>query len=114
MNALAIDFGTKNIGLALGIKGIIQPLSVIRNDANTFSFIQKIITEYQIDQIFVGLSTGIIAEKTKEFIVALQKKIFLPIETVDETASTIESLEINSRRSIDAVSAAVILRRCLP
>jgi len=122
MNYLAIDYGTKNIGLAFSQDGLISTLPSIKNDNRTFQQIIKIIDEYSIVKIYVGLSEGKVADLTREFVIKLQKMVTLPIETVEEAVSTIEATAIyknnrSSRRSqdkkIDSVSAAVILNRVI-
>jgi len=120
MNYLAIDYGTKNIGLAVSTLGIITPISGIKNDKNTINNIQKIIFDYKINSIYVGISEGQFAITTKAFIEKLRSVLQLNIETVEEAVSTIEAQEIyiknknkkkDYKKLIDSVAAAVILRR---
>jgi len=122
MNCLSIDFGTKNIGLAISIQGIIEPIPMLKNDDHFFDNLQKVIDQYRIEKIFVGISEGKIAELTKKFVVKLKNMLILPIETVEESVSTIEANQIfleNNKKSkdykklIDSISAAVILRRVI-
>lgn len=119
MNCLGIDFGTKNIGTAISVDGIISPHLTLANDSKIFGQLQKIIGEYQITQIYVGLSMGYMAELTKKFIKELARHTSLPIETVDESVSTIESLNYpiskkgHRSQKIDSISAAIILNRAL-
>lgn len=122
MNALSVDYGSKQIGLAISIQGVIQPLDVIKNDSNFLPQLQKIITDYQIDKIFVGMSQGLFAVKTQEFVNWLKNMIILPIETVEEAVSTIEADQIylankkpkkDYKKNIDAIAAAVILKRVI-
>lgn len=121
-NYLGIDFGTKHIGLAIAIRGIISPLTTIANDSNTTAKIQQIILDHQIHKVYVGISQGKIADITKEFVAKLSGVLKLPVETVDESFSTIEAETIykanrgskkHYHHQIDAVSAAVILNRLL-
>ena len=120
MNYLAIDFGTKNIGLAVSVLGIITPISAIKNDEHTIDNIQKIIADYKIDGIYVGLCEGQVADLTKAFVTKLRSVLQLNIETVEEDVSTIEAQQIyiknknkkkDYKKLIDSVAAAVILRR---
>lgn len=120
MNLLAIDYGTKRIGLAISIKNIITPVDPIKNDSQKFSQIQKIIDQYQIEKIYIGISEGDFAIITKDFIKELKKMVICSIETVEEAVSTIEANQIfitnknkkkNYKNLIDSISAAVILRR---
>jgi putative transcription antitermination factor YqgF len=120
MNYLAIDYGTKNIGLAVSVLGIITPIPAIKNDDNTISNLQKIISDYKIDGVYVGVSQGAFADITKTFVDKLRSVIKLNIETVEEAVSTIEAQQIyiqnknkkkDYKKLIDSVAAAVILRR---
>lgn len=120
MNLLSIDFGTKRIGLAISVQGIITPIPAIENNSQVNNKIEELINQYQIQKIYVGISEGKIAQLTKNFIESLEPVIKLPIETVEEAVSTIEAKEIflsnkkkkkNYKKLIDSISAAVILRR---
>lgn len=121
-NFLAIDYGSKRIGLAYSVSGIITPLPVLKNDDNFFSSLTKIISEYQIGKIFVGISEGNFAADTQKFVTRLRSMLKLPIETVEEAVSTIEaqSIYISNKKKkkdikqlIDSLAAAVILRRVI-
>jgi len=120
MNLLAIDYGTKRIGLAISIKNIITPIDGIKNDSQKFDQIKQIIDQYQIEKVYVGISEGEFAVLTKEFVKELQNMLILDIETIEEAVSTIEANQIflknknkkkDYKKLIDSISAAVILRR---
>ncbi len=120
MNYLGIDYGTKNIGLAVSILGIITPISAIKNDDHIIANLQKIISDYKIDGVYVGVSEGDFATITKTFVEKLHSVLQLNIETVEEAVSTIEAQQIyiknknkkkDYKKLIDSVAAAVILRR---
>lgn len=122
MNALSIDYGQKRIGLAISIQGIIQPLTVVKNDSNFLDQLNKTISDYKIDQIFVGISQGEFAKQTQKFVDELKTMVTLPIETVEEAVSTIEADQIylankkpkkDYKKNIDAIAAAVILKRVI-
>ena len=120
MNYLAIDYGTKRIGLAVSVMGIITPIPVIKNDGSTIDNIKKVISDYKIDGVYVGVSQGEVADMTKIFVKKLRDVLQLNIETVEEAVSTIEAQQIyiknknkkkDYKKLIDSVAAAVILRR---
>jgi putative transcription antitermination factor YqgF len=117
MNTLAIDYGTKKIGLAYSVNGIISSLPMAKNDHHLFQTIINLIDELKIDQVYVGISSGYLAKISNDFVKTLQPMIKLNIETVDESFSTIEATSIQkhnkSRQSIDSTSAAVILSRVI-
>lgn len=121
-NLLAIDYGTKNIGLAYSVSGIISTLPALKNDSALFTHLKAIITEYSISKIYIGLSEGVIADKTLQFVSTLTNMLKLPVETVEEAVSTIEATEIfhhnlskkkDYKKLVDSVAAAVILRRVI-
>lgn len=122
MNYLGIDYGTKQIGLAVSISDIINTLPSIENNSDTISKINKILVEHRISKIYVGLSEGKVAKKTLGFISILRSVIKLPIETVEESVSTIEAQKIYKqnlgskklyKKQIDSIAAAVILNRVI-
>jgi len=122
MNFLAIDFGTKRIGLAYSLNNIIFTLPVVKNDDKIFEKLNHIILDYKIGKIYVGLSEGKMAQITKNFMVKLSIVIKLPIETVEEAVSTIEAdnlfLENKKKhktyqKEIDSMAAAIILNRVI-
>jgi len=122
MNYLAIDFGTKRIGLAYSQDSIISTLPAIKNDPELIKNIKKVINEYHIDKIYVGISEGVFGETTQKFVTYLGSMIRLPIDTVEEAVSTIEADTIFKKNKksaksyhqlIDSISAAVILNRVI-
>ena len=122
MNCLSIDYGSKRIGIAISTQGIIEPFAVVKNDPNFLNYLKNIIFENKIEKVFVGISEGLFAQKTLEFVKYLKKNISLPVETVEEAVSTIEADKIYSankkskkdyKNKIDAIAAAVILKRVI-
>lgn len=120
MNLLAIDYGTKKIGLAVSINGIIFTLPSIKNDKSLLPNLQQIIRQHQVSKVYIGLSVGHFARKTLIFVDHLRSVLSLPVDTVEESVSTIEAEEIfktnkNNQKQydnkIDSIAAAVILRR---
>jgi putative transcription antitermination factor YqgF len=120
MNYLCIDYGTKNIGLAVSILDIITPIPAIKNDDKTIQNLQQVIFDYDINGVYVGVSEGYFADITKTFVDKLRSVLKLNIETVEEAVSTIEAQQIyiqnknkkkDYKKLIDSVAAAVILRR---
>lgn len=121
-NYLAIDFGTKYLGLAIATNGIITTLPTLKNNSLLFDNLTNIILDNQISRIYIGLCEGQIATLTKDFVSQLSSHINIPTEFVEESVSTIEADEIMRANkgkkkqyasTIDSVAAAVILRRGL-
>ncbi len=115
MNYLSLDYGTKRVGLAYTINNIIFTLPQIDNNDKLIIQIKKIITDYKINKIFVGMSQGKFALVTKSFVNKLKTATNIPIETVEEAVSTIEASKIRPKNSkkLDSVSAAIILNRAI-
>jgi putative Holliday junction resolvase len=121
-NFLAIDYGTKRVGLAYSVSDIISTLPAIKNDDKLFANIKEIIAQYSIAKIYVGLSEGRMADNILKFVSTLSGMLELPVETIEEAVSTIEATEIYRRnlgkrreykKLVDSVAAAVILRRVI-
>ncbi|RMD47175.1 MAG: Holliday junction resolvase RuvX [Aquificota bacterium] len=126
---LALDVGNKRIGVAysdpLGISA--NPLPYIQNDENVFEKIKKIIDEYNVGKIVVGLPLTLKGEEgeqakiTKGFVEELKKHISLPVEFVDERFTTSlaerhlrETTKKSKRKQkIDSLSAVYILKTYL-
>ncbi len=122
MNFLAIDYGLKRIGLAVSIIGIITPIPAIKNNEQVFEVLKRIIAEYDVKGVYVGVSEGEVATASKLFAEKLSTMLQLSVETIEEAVSTIEADEIYKKNkkkkkdyktSIDSVAAAVILRRAI-
>jgi len=97
MRILAIDHGTKRMGIAasdeLGM--IAQPLEFILAEpfAGFLERLKEIIREKQVELILVGMprnmdgSYGPAALKAQEFVAVLKTSVAIPIQTVDERLS---------------------------
>lgn len=94
MNILAIDYGKRWVGLAIGNtkEGFAVPLETIdqRKEEDMFGIFKRVCLERDIEKIIVGLPVtmagkkGESAEAVNEFVKNLEKEIDLPIELVDE------------------------------
>ncbi len=132
MRILAIDHGTKRMGLALSDETalIAQPLEFV--PAEPFSgFLERLkqlIKEKQIEQIIVGMprnmdgSYGPAALKVQEFVAVLKDALAIPIRTWDERLTSAQAnrflIEANVRRSerrekVDKMAAAILLQSYL-
>ncbi|MBT3249746.1 MAG: Holliday junction resolvase RuvX [Candidatus Pacebacteria bacterium] len=85
---LAIDFGTKRIGLAVSRHSLAEPLKIIDNNELMFEKLKQVLEREEIDLILVGMSENEMAKKIKEFTKELKKTTALPIEFADETLSS--------------------------
>ncbi|AAT27924.1 Holliday junction resolvase RuvX [[Mycoplasma] mobile] len=128
MRKLGIDLGKIRTGFAISDDSnkISLPLKTfIQKNANFNNIIleiKKILLEYQIDTIVIGLPIKINNEKTKSTIFVenfkkhLEKEINLPIFFVNEyNSSVLANLSINEMKSkkrktiVDKISAQIIL-----
>ena len=126
---LGIDYGTKRIGLAisddLGITA--RPLEVVTRGEITDA-IRRILAEYEIDRVVVGLPTGLggeegsSAESARALGAELEGGFGLRVEYVDErfTSRMAESALLESgmkrrdrKEHVDKVAAAIILQTYL-
>jgi putative Holliday junction resolvase len=129
MRALAIDFGSKNIGIAvsdaLGIT--VRPVETIRRSSLNKDIARLIflLEDLEVESVVVGLplrmdgTIGDAAEKTLQFIEKLRAKTTIPIVTQDERLTSYEAEQImmeqglnraQRRRRSDEVAATIILQ----
>ena len=129
MRALAIDFGSKNIGIAvsdaLGIT--VRPVDTIRRSSLNRDLERLIflIEDLEVESVVVGLplrmdgTMGDAAENTMRFIDRLRAQIQVPIVTQDERLTSFEAEQIMMARGLnraqrrkrsDEVAATIILQ----
>jgi putative Holliday junction resolvase len=132
MRILAIDHGTKRIGLALSdeLGMTAQPLEfVLAEPFNAFiDRLKTIIREKEVGQILVGLprnmdgSYGPAALKVREFVAVLNEIIAIPITMWDERLTSSQAnrflIQAQVRREdrkekVDRVAAAILLQSYL-
>jgi len=117
MNILAIDFGTKNIGLAwcdTGI-GVVLPFGVIKNEdkAKAKKDLLKFIETERVEKLVVGLPLSLDGtenkntERIRAFVESLDLKI--KSEFFDERFSSRQADRSEGGASRDEKSAMVIL-----
>jgi len=129
MKVLAIDFGTKNIGLAVGNTEtrLATPLGQIaaRNHRHVLEEILKRIGEFEIGQLVVGYplnmdgSHSLACERIDQFINYLNKRVAMPVSRVDERLSSSTAEEIGKemvsdyrqrKTFLDSLAAMIILQ----
>lgn len=121
---LALDVGSKRIGLALAsfAARIASPYATLENDAQTWQNLRKICQEEQVAQLVVGLPRGLEGQATDQtryvetFVHTLAAELGLPIELKDEALTSRQAeAELASRGKhfskgdIDALAAVYIL-----
>lgn len=119
---LAVDYGTKRIGLAVSHAALAEPLKVIKykNLHQALRSIKEICDQLEIELIVVGLSEQAMAEQTQDFAHALEAATDLPVEFTDETLTSqmarrkLGRRDFSARRApIDHYAAALILEEWL-
>jgi putative Holliday junction resolvase len=132
MRILALDHGTKRIGLALSDESqtIAQPIGFFspKPMADFLAHIRKIITDKGVVEIIIGMprnmdgSYGPSAEKVERFVGILQKEIAAPIKTWDERLTSVQANRAlgdagvrsgDRKEKTDAVAAAILLQSYL-
>jgi len=132
MRVLAIDHGTKRIGLAISDQlGLIaQPLEFVLAEPfqQFLERLKQIIQEKQVELILIGMprnmdgSYGPAALKVQEFTGVLKEAIAIPIQTWDERLTTAQAnrflIEADVRRKdrkgkVDKTAAAILLQSFL-
>ena len=126
---LAFDYGERRTGVAVGQSLTLsaQPLQTIDaiNNETNWQAINKLIEEWQPDQIIVGMPDNsqqnkALRRKIRDFCDQLHTRCNLPVHTHDETLSSDEAyMHLKSRRQqskgkinkrdIDKVAAAIML-----
>ena len=117
MQIIAIDYGTKNIGLARATTGLdlVLPFGVV---GNIRELVEKI-TKEKVDMIIVGLPLGLDGtenkntERVRKFVDELKKEITIPIEFTTEIFSSQAGDRMGAGVSRDEKSAMVILQSYL-
>lgn len=99
---LAIDYGTKRVGLATGWAGFAEPLKVLTNagDKRFYDDLLDVIKEVQPELIVVGLSEREMAEQTKAFVADFQQfleKELGGVPTFDFADETLSSVEVQEK-----------------
>jgi len=132
MRILAIDHGTKRIGIAVSdeLKLIAQPLEFI--PAEPFlaflTRLKELLRVKEVELVLVGMprnmdgSYGPAALKVQEFVAALRSAISVPIQTWDERLTSVQAnrflIEGEVRREkrkekVDKMAAAILLQSYL-
>jgi putative Holliday junction resolvase len=132
MRILALDHGTKRIGVAVSdeTKTIAQPLEYILAEpfAPFLERLKKILVEKEVDLILIGQprnmdgSYGPAAQKVEAFVAVLKSAITIPIKMWDERLTSKMANRIliqgNVRRDqrkekVDKMAAAILLQSYL-
>jgi len=125
---LAIDFGTKRVGIAWATTWLAEPLTVVQNTDQLFPDLLKLIKKYAPDIIVIGRSEKKMAALSELFSAELEQYLTGKLDTVpqfafaDETLSSVEAVEklhqagkrdVRLHGPIDHYAAAQVLQEYL-
>lgn len=133
MRVLGIDYGDRNIGLALSdaLGFTAQPLDNYRfknSEAADKEFFVGLVRKHEVGEIVCGIplrmdgTSGTRAEKTRAFASWLEKAVGVPVKFWDERLTTHQALQVmheqkvkpRARKSVvNQISAAIILQTYL-
>ena len=132
MRILALDYGTKRVGVAVSdeLKIIAQPLEFIPAGpfADFLARLKQLIQEKEIELMLVGLprnldgSYGPAAQKVEAFVGALRSAITIPIKTRDERLTSAQANRVliqggvrraKRKEKVDKMAAAILLQSYL-
>ena len=117
---LAVDYGSKRIGLAVNHEWLAEPLKIIPNN-EVLSRIFEIIQQEKIEIVLIGVADGVIADQAKIFGKNIAEKAGKTVEVI-EVDETLSSVEIHKKltqgampkkqrqQPIDHFAAAAILQ----
>jgi putative Holliday junction resolvase len=127
---LAIDYGRKRFGFAVGNRETrtALPLHPVDRKSNQqiLSAIRKLVEEYEIGRIVIGYPLNMDGTRSETcteveaFVRLLETKIALPVDRIEERLSSIEAEDMlktitpdfrKRKRVLDSVAAQVILMR---
>ncbi len=128
MRILGIDFGDKNLGLALSDRLLITAQAFssyrLKSKEEDEQYFKELVSKHEIGQIVIGLplrmdgTPGTRVEKTKKFALWLENILRLPVILWDERLTTQQALKILQQQKIkdkkkksieDQISAVIIL-----
>ena len=132
MRILALDHGTRRVGLAISdeLKLIAQPLDFIPAQpfAALLARVKELLREKEVELVLVGMprnmdgSYGPAALEVQAFVAALQAALTVPIQTWDERLTSVQAnrflIQGNVRRAqrkekVDKLAAAILLQSYL-
>lgn len=121
---IALDVGTKRIGVAIASMStkFARPLVTLEHSDIIWSELNKLVEQYEVGAIVVGLPRGLEGQetaqtkKTEVFMQELRANVGLPVHSTDEAVTSVQAeAELKQRGKpyekgdIDALAATYIL-----
>lgn len=132
MRILALDHGTKRIGVAVSdlTRTIATPLEFIPAEpfARFLERLKALLREREIELVLVGMprnmdgSYGPAAQKVREFVAVLKEALTVPIEVWDERLTSVMANRVlieggvrrqKRKQKVDGMAAAILLQSYL-
>jgi putative Holliday junction resolvase len=132
MRILAIDYGSKRIGIAVSdeLKMIAQPLEYIPAEpfAGFLKRLRELLQQSEVELVLVGMprnmdgTYGPAALKTRDFVEALKSAFSVPIKTWDERLTSAQANRLliaggvrrqQRKEKVDKTAAAILLQSYL-
>lgn len=122
MRILAIDYGTRKVGLAISdeTKSIALPFLILENkgNKNLSEEIHKLCQKNKVEKIIIGMpktlagQEGKEAQKVKKFAKILEEKVNLPIIFEDErlTSKMAQRFLEKNKKIDDKIAAQILLQ----
>lgn len=129
MKIMALDYGTKRVGIALSddMRMLAKPLPFIAAEPENklYEAIRTLVLQQEVSDIVIGLpknmdgSLGESAQKAKLFAEKVKKATSLPVKLLDERLTTVQATRQlreaghkakEHKEKIDSVSAAILLQ----
>ena len=119
MQILAIDFGLKKVGLAIGntLTKTSMPINTIfyKSKQELFNLLEKHVNEWKPEFIIMGNPLNMdqteseMSKLAEKFSNQFSKKFNVAVELVDERLSSFEAKEFTKDDNLDAMAAKLIL-----
>ena len=118
MKFLAIDYGTKRVGVAINHEWLAEPYAIF-DRAVAMQNIADVVVKEHVDALVLGVSDGPMAQEARKFGAEVSVATGLQIIEADETLTSVEthaklvhsSMPRNRRQQpIDHYAAAAILQ----
>ena len=132
MRILALDYGTKRVGVAISdeLEMIATPLGYLdaQPREKLLDQIAQLVAERGVGLVVVGMprnmdgSYGPAAEQVREFVEMLEKQLSVPVKTWDERLTTAQAEKLllqadvsrkKRKKKVDQIAAAILLQSYL-
>ena len=132
MRILALDYGTRRVGVAISdeLEMIATPLGYLdaQPREKLLDQIAQLVAERGVGLVVVGMprnmdgSYGPAAEQVREFVEMLEKRLSVPVKTWDERLTTAQAEKLllqadvsrkKRKKKVDQIAAAILLQSYL-